>query len=85
MPLNNQPNHYSILGVATNAEDVVIRAAYRALVQRYHPDKFSNQGKENDLSAKSEAAKRIAQMKMPRKKKLKHRVRVKIRQNSSTP
>ena len=38
-PSNSKPNYYSILGVAINAEDVVIRAAYRALVQRYHPDK----------------------------------------------
>ena len=39
MPSNDPPNYYSILGVAINAEDVVIRAAYRALMQRYHPDK----------------------------------------------
>ena len=53
---------YRILGVSYDAEDVVIRAAYRALMQRYHPDKFSNQGGQIDLSAKSEAAKRIAQI-----------------------
>jgi curved DNA-binding protein CbpA len=53
---------YRILGVSHDAEDVVIRAAYRALMQRYHPDKFNNQGREIDLSAKSEAAKRIAQI-----------------------
>src|SRR6188474_3192999 len=32
-------DHYSTLGVARDAEDVVIRAAYKALSQRYHPDK----------------------------------------------
>jgi hypothetical protein len=32
-------NHYETLGVSSLAEDVVIRAAYRALAQRYHPDK----------------------------------------------
>ena len=32
-------NLYEILGVSPQAEDVVIRAAYRALAQRYHPDK----------------------------------------------
>jgi len=34
-------NYYQILGVTPEAEDVVIRAAYRALVQKYHPDKFA--------------------------------------------
>ena len=32
--------HYDNLKVAYNAPDVVIRAAYRALVQQFHPDKF---------------------------------------------
>ena len=32
-------NLYEILGVSPHAEDIVIRAAYRALAQRYHPDK----------------------------------------------
>jgi len=29
---------YEVLGVAPTSEDVVIRAAYRALMRRYHPD-----------------------------------------------
>jgi DnaJ-class molecular chaperone len=33
---------YEILGVSPQAEDIVIRAAYRALAQRYHPDKSSD-------------------------------------------
>jgi curved DNA-binding protein CbpA len=33
-------DYYQILGVLDDAEDVVIRAAYRALAQRYHPDKW---------------------------------------------
>ena len=33
-------DYYGTLGVAQDAEDVVIRAAYRALMQRYHPDKL---------------------------------------------
>lgn len=33
------PDYYAILGVLPSAEDVVIKAAYRALAQRYHPDK----------------------------------------------
>ena len=32
-------NYYATLGVARDAEAVVIRAAYKALSQRYHPDK----------------------------------------------
>jgi DnaJ-class molecular chaperone len=34
-------NHYQVLGVDPQCEDIVIRAAYRALMQRYHPDKLS--------------------------------------------
>lgn len=33
-------DYYAILGVNRNAEDVVIKAAYKALAQRYHPDKY---------------------------------------------
>jgi curved DNA-binding protein CbpA len=31
-------NHYAILNVAPDAESVVIEAAYRALMKKYHPD-----------------------------------------------
>lgn len=33
-----QPDHYEVLGVRNDADIVVIRAAYRALAKRYHPD-----------------------------------------------
>lgn len=33
-------NYYLILNVLPDAEEVVVRAAYRALAQRYHPDKW---------------------------------------------
>lgn len=33
-------DYYSTLGVSPDAEDIVITAAYRALAQRYHPDKL---------------------------------------------
>jgi hypothetical protein len=33
-------NYYQVLGVSNNADDVVIRAAYKALAQKYHPDKW---------------------------------------------
>lgn len=34
-------DYYRILGVLDDAEDIVIKAAYKALAQRYHPDKWS--------------------------------------------
>ena len=33
-------DYYHILGLAKNAEDVVIRAVFKVLAQRYHPDKW---------------------------------------------
>ena len=33
-------DHYRVLGVIQDAEDIVIKAAYRVLAQRYHPDKW---------------------------------------------
>ena len=43
-------NYYQILGVVQDAEDFVIRAAYKALVQRYHPDKY--QGSKDEAASK---------------------------------
>ena len=36
--MNQAQDHYANLGVLPAAEDIVIRAAYRALSQKYHPD-----------------------------------------------
>jgi curved DNA-binding protein CbpA len=33
-------DYYRTLGVLDDAEDIVIKAAYKALAQRYHPDKW---------------------------------------------
>lgn len=33
-------NYYATLGVLPTAQDIVIRAAYKALAQRYHPDRY---------------------------------------------
>lgn len=33
-------DYYKILGVLPSAEDIVIKAAYKALAQRYHPDRY---------------------------------------------
>jgi len=35
----SEPDPYTILGVARNATDAEIRAAYHVLVAKYHPDK----------------------------------------------
>ena len=32
-------DHYAVLGVAPSADSEVIRAAYRVLAQRHHPDR----------------------------------------------
>jgi len=39
-------DYYAILGVNPTAEDIVIRAAYKALAQRYHPDRFAGSPEE---------------------------------------
>ena len=43
-------DYYRVLGILPSAEDVVIRAAYRALAQRYHPDKWK--GKATDVETR---------------------------------
>lgn len=44
--MNATKDYYATLGVLPSAEDIVIRAAYKALAQRYHPDRFSSGSKE---------------------------------------
>jgi curved DNA-binding protein CbpA len=39
-------DYYAILGVTPDAEDFVIKAVYRALMQRYHPDRFKGSAEE---------------------------------------
>jgi curved DNA-binding protein CbpA len=46
--MDKEKDYYYILGVLPTAEDVVIQAAYRALAQRYHPDKQQEEEKEED-------------------------------------
>lgn len=43
-------DYYAILGLAPSAEESVIRAAYRVLAQRYHPDR--NHGNEEEAGRK---------------------------------
>lgn len=46
-------DHYAALGLLHTAEDVVIKAAFKALAQRYHPDRFA--GDPDFARAKMEA------------------------------
>jgi len=39
-------DYYAVLGVNPSAEDIVIRAAYKALAQRYHPDRYAGSKEE---------------------------------------
>jgi len=52
--MNQSQDYYAILGVLPAAEDVVIRAAYRALSQKYHPDKLNGE--------RADAARRMQQL-----------------------
>lgn len=38
-------DYYGVLGLADNAEDVVMRAAFKLLAHRYHPDKWLEEQK----------------------------------------
>ena len=40
-PLEGQMDYYAVLGIARDAEDIVITAAYKAMVKKYHPDAVS--------------------------------------------
>ena len=42
-----EPDPYSVLGVARTATDAEIRAAYHALVAKYHPDRHQGNPLEN--------------------------------------
>jgi len=41
----NDKTYYQVLGVLNTAEDLVIRAAYRSLSNKYHPDKWTGDKK----------------------------------------
>lgn len=47
-------DYYEVLGVLPTADEVVVKAAYRALAQRYHPDKWRGPA--------AEAEKRMAEI-----------------------
>lgn len=43
--MDQNKDYYRILGVLEDTEDIVIKAAYKALAQKYHPDKFQGNPK----------------------------------------
>lgn len=42
---SSDKSYYRVLGVLEDAEDIVIKAAYKAIAQKYHPDKFDGDEK----------------------------------------
>jgi molecular chaperone DnaJ len=48
-------NAYEILGLSTDADNEEIKAAYHALVKKYHPDKFESEEFNQELRRKIEA------------------------------
>lgn len=42
--------YYELLQVNRNASDIVIRASYKALLQKYHPDKFEDRARGERIS-----------------------------------
>ncbi|CAN6193569.1 unnamed protein product [Urochloa humidicola] len=57
---SGRPCHYAVLGVARDASAAEIRAAYRQLALRWHPDKVQLQGE--DPREKEEADTRFLQI-----------------------
>lgn len=49
--MDSNKDYYAILGVLPTAEDIVIRAAYKALAQRYHPDRTGHSSEANAAMA----------------------------------
>jgi curved DNA-binding protein CbpA/predicted RNA-binding Zn-ribbon protein involved in translation (DUF1610 family) len=49
-----QNDHYKTLGVIDTAEGAVIKAAYKALMQIYHPDRFENDQKRAEATKKAQ-------------------------------
>ena len=79
--------HYEILGLLSSADDVVIKAAYKALAQKYHPDKHrTNQEMATRLMSELNTAHAVLGNKAKRKEYdawLKSQVKVKSKPKSA--
>ena len=51
----NSRTHYDILNVSKEAEPVVVEAAYKALIKKYHPDQAAEAPVSRDAAAINEA------------------------------
>jgi len=69
-------DYYRILGVLDDAEDIVIKVAYRALAQRYHPDKWTG-GKDDATKKMAEINEAFDTLSDPVKRKVYDSTRVK--------
>ena len=55
--MTNKKNFYHTLGLLSSADDVVIKAAYKALAQKHHPDKYkTNKEAHTQIMAELNAA-----------------------------
>lgn len=50
---SSPPGAYHVLGLSVDASDKDIKRTYRALIQKYHPDKLMAQGKAPELIAQA--------------------------------
>lgn len=55
MGLHSSARWPTVLGVPSDAPDEQVRSAYRALIQKYHPDKVANLGKEFQAMAEEKS------------------------------
>lgn len=50
--MSNEKDLYTLLGVAKGSSKFTIKQAYRALAQKYHPDKWASYSEEKQVQAK---------------------------------
>ena len=55
MRMNDVTNYYDILEISPTASDEVIKAAYKALVKRYHPDSMTSGNQSKTMAQINEA------------------------------
>ena len=76
-------NYYKVLGVLETAEIEVIKAAYRVLAQKYHPDKWKGDSQEaHDMMSAINEAYGILSDSEKRKKRRYNRYQIRSRNTS---